>query len=256
MARVLRGIALATVLLGGALWLAPALVLPLAAPPLLGADALEIEFDGVRPALPWGMTASRVAVARGEGRVELTGFGARIGAAGVRAEASVGAGTLLLKTHGLTLRGGLLRAQSVPIEALAGLLPGAPALRGAVDGVYRLAERDSLEVTVSRGALTLNGPVVLEIPFAQLVIAAAREDDGAWRVELADLRGPPLSGSAQGRVGGDGGLALRVEVTQLEEPALSALGLAGLPTGPLPIRAELGGTFERPVLTPLGAQAR
>lgn len=255
MARWLRGIALLGVVLGTALWLAPALILPGVAA-RLAPDGIGIEFDGVRPGLPWGMTASKVVIVRGRGRAELTGASARIGSSSARVEAGVGPGTLLLKTRGLTLRDGLLRAQSVPIEAFAGLLPGALALRGAVDGVYRLAERDSLEATVSRGAVLLNGPVVMDIPFAQLVIAAAREDDGGWRVELADLRGPPLSGHAQGRVGTDGGLALRVEITQLEEPARSAWGMAGLPTGPLPIRAELRGTLEQPILTPLGAQAR
>jgi hypothetical protein len=256
MARLLRGIALLAAVLGIALWLAPALLLPGVASRALSADGVGLDFDGVRPALPWGVTAAKVVVVRGEGRVEITDASARVGASGVRLDGSVGTGTLLLKSRGLTLRGGLLRAQSLPIEAFAGLVPGALALRGALDGVYRFDARDSLEATVSRGAVTLDAPVVMEIPFAQLVIAAAREDDGAWRVDLADLHGPPLSGHAQGRIAANGGLALRIEITQLEEPARTAFGLAGLPTGPLPIQVELGGSLEQPSLTPLGAQAR
>jgi hypothetical protein len=173
----------------------------------------------------------------------------------VRVEGSIGAGTLLLRTRGLSLRGGL-RAQSLPLEALDGIVPGAASLRGTADGVYRFAARESLELTVSRGSLTSSGPIAVALPFAQLVIAAGREDDGAWRVDFADMRGPPLSGSAHGRIFADGQLALRVEISQLEEPALSAFSMAALPTGPLPITAELGGTLEQPTLTPVGASAR
>jgi hypothetical protein len=136
------------------------------------------------------------------------------------------------------------------------LLPAAFGLRGTVDGVYRFDERDSLEATVSRGAVALRDPLQLDIPFAQLVVAAARENDGAWRVGFADLRGPPLSGSAQGRIEADGGLALQLEISRLEEPALTAFSMAGLPTGPLPIQAELRGTLEQPLLVPLDARAR
>lgn len=255
MARLLRGVALVALVLAAGLWLAPALLLPSVASRLLGADGVELEFDGVRPALPWGVTAAKTVVVRGEGRVEIADVSARIRSSGIRVEGSVGAGTVLLRTRELTLRGALLRTQSLPIEAFAGLLPGPFTLRGALDGVYRFDAHHSLEATVSRGALTLGGSMPMEIPFAQLVIAAAREDDGAWRVEFADLRGPPLSGNARGRIAADGGLALRVEITQLEEPALSALRMAGLPTGPLPIEAELGGSLALPILTPLGAPA-
>jgi hypothetical protein len=34
------------------------------------------------------------------------------------------------------------------------------------------------------------------------------------------------------------------------------MSMAGLPTGPLPIEAELGGSLALPILTPLGAPAR
>jgi hypothetical protein len=257
MAASLRWIALVLALLLAGLWLAPALLLPRLAARLLTADGVGLEFEGVRPALPWGMTAQRLLVVRGDGKLEVSGVSARIGRSGARVEGSVGAGTLLLRASGLTLRGGaVVRAQSLPLEALAGVLPGAVALRGIADGVYRFGERDSLEATVSRGAVSLRGPVMLEIPFAQLVVAARREDDGAWRVDFADLRGPPLSGTANGRVGADGRLALHVQISQLEQPALSAFSMAALPTGPLPLEVELGGTLEQPMLTPIGASAR
>ncbi len=256
MARVLRGIVLAAGVLAAGLWIAPALLLPGVVARLLASDGVEYEFDGVRPALPWGMTAAKVVVARADGTVEFTEVSARVRSSGVRVEGSVGAGTLLLSTRELTLRGALIRAQALPLEAFAAVLPGALGLHGTVDGVYRFEERDSLEATVRRGAVALRSPLQMEIPFMQLVVTAAREDDGGWRVGYADLRGPPLSGSAQGRISADGALELDIEISRLEEPALSAFTMAGLPTGPLPIAAELRGTLEQPLFVPLAAHAR
>lgn len=253
----LRGSSLAAVILLAALWLAPVLLLPRVAARLLEAagTGVELEFVGVRPALPWGVTVQRLVVSRAGGKVEVAELSARLVRWGVRVEGSFGAGTLLFRTRGLTLRGGL-RAQSLPLASLDGIVPGAASLRGTADGVYRFGEHDALELTVSRGSLALRGPLAVELPFAQLVLAAGREDDGAWRVDFADVRGPPLSASAHGRVHADGQLALRVEISQLEEPALSAFRLAALPTGPLPFTAELGGTLDQPTLTAVGAHAR
>jgi len=248
---VIRGLALALLVLGAALWGAPALLVPSAASALAAAAGVELEFEGVRPALPWGMTAQRVRVVRGAGMAELRALSARPSDGGLRVEALAGEGSLLLKTRGLSaLRS--LRAQSLPLETLGPLLPLDLAVRGTADGVLR--ERDgraTLEATVRRGAVSLRAPVEMEVPFAQLVVTATREDDGGWRVDFADLRGPPLSGSARGRIEPDGRLDLRIEISALEEPALSAFALGGLPTGPLPIQAELGGTLAHPVLLPL-----
>jgi hypothetical protein len=162
----------------------------------------------------------------------------------------------LLKTHGLArLRS--LRAQSVPLEGLAPLVSPDLALRGTADGVLREdGAGAALEATVRQGVVSLRAPVEMDVPFAQLVVTAAREDDGGWRVEFADLRGPPLSASARGRIEPDGRLALRIEISALEEPALSAFALAGLPTGPLPLEADLRGTLAQPLLLPLAPPAR
>ncbi len=248
---MLRAFALVLLLLGAALWAAPALLAPRVARALVAPTGVSLEFDGVRPALPWGVTAERLTVLRGARRAELSQLSARASDGGLRVEARAGGGSLLLKTRGL--RGvRSLRAQALPLEALAAFLPGEFSLRGTADGVLRAGDgRDVLEATVRQGALALREPVELEIPFMQLVVTAAREPDGGWRVDFADLRGPPLSGSAQGRIDAGGRLALQVEISRLEEPALSAFMLAGLPTQPLPIEAELGGTLAQPLLTPL-----
>jgi len=242
----LRGVVIAIAIGIAALWVAPALVLPWIAVGPLEASGISVELEGVRPALPWGAKAARVVVSRESGKIELTEVAARIGLSGMRLEARVEEGTLLLKTRGLRLRGELLRFQSVPLEALDGLALADFGLRGPADGVFRFGPAETLEATVQRGVIVLRAPLALEIPFAQVVVVAAREDTGAWRVDFADLRGPPLSGTATGRIGADGQLALRVEISQLEEPALTAFRMAEIPTGPLPYTAELGGTLARP----------
>ena len=246
MPRSLRAGALVVAILLAGLWIAPALVLPRLAARLAATDGFSLELEGVRPALPWGMAAARAVVMRGGRRVEINELRSRITLSGLRVEGSIGGGTVLLRTAGLTFRGGLIRVQSLPLESLDGVALGAFTLRGAADGVYRFGAPDTVEATLSRGAVLLRAPLAGELPFAQLVITGGREDDGTWRVDFADLRGPPVSGTARGRIGAEGQLALRVEISQLEEPALSAFTMAELPTGPLPYSAELGGTLEKP----------
>jgi hypothetical protein len=255
MPRAIRTVAVAAAILLAASWLAPALLGPLLVSRAIRAQGFEAEFEGVRPALPWGVTVERVVVVRGGERVEVDRVSARMLLSGLRVEGGVGAGTLLVRSRGLTLRGGLVRAQSLPLEAIQFVFPGAFSLRGAADGVYRFGARESLEATLSQGAVALRAPVAIELPFVQLVIAAAREGDGAWRVDFADLRGPPVSGTARGRIGAAGELALRVEISQLEEPARSAFQMAELPTGPLPYTAELGGTLAQPSFSRVVASA-
>ncbi|MBM4334950.1 MAG: hypothetical protein FJ108_03425 [Deltaproteobacteria bacterium] len=248
--RWLRGFALAAAGLAIAIWLAPALLLRPVCTRLLASSGISIELDGVRPAWPWGAAVERARVVRGASALEFAALRARLFPSGLRAEAQVGAGSLLLSTRGIRLRGGVLRAQSFPLDRLVDLAPSF-GLRGTADGVYRFGDREALELTLSRGALRLRAPVAFELAFAQLVVAAVRERDGGWRVELADISGPPLSARATGRIGPEGGLAFDVEVTRLEEPAREAFAMAGLPTGPTPFRARIGGTLEAPIFSPL-----
>ncbi len=244
-----RRFALAAGILSIALWLAPALLVRPLAVRLAGAAGVALELDGVRPALPWGVVIRRAVVTRDGFEVELGPIRAQLLPTGGRAEARVGAGSLLLRTEGLGLRSGVLRAQALPLDRFERFAPQGFALRGTADGVYHFGTREELELTLSRGAVVLRAPMVFDLEFAQLVVAAAREPGGGWRVDFADLRGPPLSGSARGRIRADGRIALTLEITQLEEPARSAFDMAALPTGPIPYQAELGGTLEAPVFS-------
>lgn len=246
----LRGFALATAGLAIATWLAPALLLRPVCARLLAASGIALELEGVRPAWPWGAEVERARVVRGASALELAPLRAQLFPSGLRAEAQVGEGSLLLSTDGVRLRGGVLRAQSFPLERLVDLAPSF-GLRGTADGVYRFGAREALELTLARGAVRLRTPVAFELAFAQLVVAAVRERDGGWRVELVDLSGPPLSARATGRIGPEGVLAFEVEVTRLEEPAREAFAMAGLPTGPTPFRVQIGGSLEAPSFSPL-----
>jgi len=149
----LRASLLAAAILFAGLWIAPALVLPRILTRLAEAEGFALELEGVRPALPWGVTVARTVVIRGAGRVAIDALVARMFLSGVRVEGSIAGGTLLLRTGGLTLREGLIRVQSLPLELLDGIAPGAIALRGAADGVYRFGARETVEATVSRGAV-------------------------------------------------------------------------------------------------------
>lgn len=245
-----RGLFLAAASLAIAIWLAPALLLRPLCARLVGSSGIALELDGVRPAWPWGAAVERARVVRGASALELAALRAQLFPSGLRAEAQVGEGSLLLVTEGIRLRGGVVRAQSFPLERLVDLAPSF-GLRGTADGVYRFGAREALELTLARGALRLRVPVAFELAFAQLVVAAVRERDGGWRIELADLTGPPLSARATGRISADGGLAFEFEITRLEDPAREAFAMAGLPTGPTPFRVQVGGTLEAPTFSPL-----
>lgn len=251
MARILRILVVIAILALVALWFAPSLLLPPLASRAAQTTGATLELDGVRPAWPLGVTAKRARIARGERTVELSDLRATLeGTSGARVEASSGGGTLLLRLPELGLRrGGLLRLQAFPLEVIDGFVSSAFGIRGTADGVLRFGDDGTVEATVRDGVAVLRAPLALELPFAQLIVAAGREPDGAWRVDFADLQGPPLSATARGRIGAAGELALRIEISQLEEPARGAFESAGLPTGPLPYTAELGGSLSLPLFT-------
>jgi hypothetical protein len=247
MARTLRRLALAGALVLAALWLAPALLLPVLGPRLGNALGVTLAFEGVRPDFPFGIAIERVHVTR-EGRsLELTDLRARLASGGARIDTRLGDGTVLLRLEGLRGRSGFLRVESLPVEQLDGVLPGALGLRGPLDGVYRFGAQETLEATVGRGAGVLHAPIAVELGFRQLVVAAERLGDGAWRVDFADLRGPPVSATARGTIGVAGELALELEVSQLDEPARSAFASAGLSIGEIPWSGQVRGTVALPL---------
>lgn len=243
--RILAALAAAAL---AALWLAPSLLLPRLAGRAAETRGATLVLDGVRPAWPLGATAARGRLERDGRAVELADVSVRLeGLSGLRVEARAGQGTLLLRIPDPSLRGGLLRLQAFPLELIDGFTAGAFGLVGTADGVLRFGADGTLEATVRDGAAILRAPIALELPFTQLIVAGGREPDGGWRVDFADLRGPPVSATAHGRIGASGELALRLDVAALEEPARAAFASAGLPTGPLPYTAELGGTLALPL---------
>jgi hypothetical protein len=239
-------LALALLLL---VWLTPALALRVALPRLAANAGGVAEVEGAFPALPFGVRASHVHVAR-EGRaLDLDDLRAVWTPWRTRVEARVADGTLLFRGEGLRARSGFLRLQDVELESLEPLLGAPLALRGKADGIWRFGEQASVEGSVSRGAIVLRQAGSFELPFAQLVLSAARASPAAgWDVRFVDVQGPPLSANASGTIGADGALALRGQVRQLEEPVLSLFPLLKLPTGPLPLPVAVEGSLSAPRL--------
>jgi hypothetical protein len=254
--RVLRWLGLAAALGLALAWAAPALWVAWALPGLAERAGGAIALEGVRPVFPFGVSVGRARLTRDGRTLDLADLAARALPGGVRVDARVGAGTLLVRTEGLSVGTGFVRAESLPLEALDGFLASGLSLRGTADGVYRFGARSELEANVRQGAVVLRAPAGIELPFAQLTLAAAREPDGAWSIAFADLRGPPLSATARGEIGADGRLALRAEIAELAEPALSGFALLELPTGPLPYTARIDGTLSRPRFARVEAPAQ
>jgi hypothetical protein len=238
----------------GALWLAPALALRFALAPFAARAGGVAEVEGVWPALPFGVRARHLHVAS-EGRVlDLDDLRAVWTPWRTRVDARVADGTLLFRGEGLRADSGFLRLQGVALESLEPLLATPLALRGKADGIWRFGAQASIEGSVSRGAIVLRRAGSFELPFAQLVLSAARESPTAgWDVRFVDVQGPPLSASASGTIGADGALALSGQVRQLEEPVLSLFPLLRLPTGPLPLALAVEGSVSAPRLVASGA---
>lgn len=237
-----------------ALWLAPACALRFALPPLVARTGGVFESQGVWPALPFGVRASRVRAARDGHELALDDLRAVWTPWGARIDARVGDGTLLFRGEGLRSESGFVRVQDVELASLEPLLAAPVALRGKADGIWRFGPSASLEGSVSRGAILMQSLGTLELPFAQLVLSAARESPGGgWTVRWVDVQGPPLSANAAGTIGADGALALEGQVRELEEPVLSLFPLLKLPTGPLPLALAVEGSLAQPRLVARGA---
>jgi len=230
-----------------AVWLAPALFLRFALPRLAASSGGAIEVTGALPALPLGASATHLRVARDGRELALEDFRAVLSFSGARVDARVADGTLLVRGEGLFGASGFVRVQGVDLESLGAVLATPLALRGRADGIWHFGPDASLEGSVSRGAIVIQEPAQFELPFAQLVISAAREPAaGAWSVRWLDIQGPPLSGSASGTVAADGGLAFQADIRELEEPVRSFFALMKLPTQPLPLALALEGTLSAP----------
>jgi hypothetical protein len=248
------GVPLALVCL--ALWLAPALALRFVLPRLAANAGGAIEVTGAWPALPFGVRASHLRIARDGRELALDDVRAVLGPSGPRLDARVADGTLLARGEGLFAASGFVRVQGVALESLATILATPLSLRGRADGIWRFGPDASLEGTVSRGAVVVERPAPLEVPFAQLVLSAARDPAGGdWTVSWLDVQGPPLSGSATGKIAADGGLAFDADIRELGEPVRTFFGMLQLPTEPLPVELRLEGTLAAPRLVARTATA-
>ena len=250
---MLRRLGLFALGLATLVWIAPACALSLALPRLAATAGGVAEVSGALPVLPFGVRASHVHVAR-EGRaLDLDELRATWTPWHTRVEARVADGTLLFRGEGLRAQSGFLRLQDVALESLEPLLGDTLAVRGKADGIWRFGAQSSVEGSVSRGAIVLARAGSFELPFAQLVVSAAREaPDAGWTVHFANVQGPPLSASAAGTIGADGALALEGQVRELDEPVLSLFPLLRLPTGPLPLALGVEGSLAAPRLVARG----
>ena len=165
---------------------------------------------------------------------------------------AVADGTLLFRGEGCA-PSRFLRLQDVALESLEPLHRAPLAARqGRRDLALRCEGQPRGHREPRRDRAAPGG--LVQLPFAQLVLSAARESpDAGWNVHFVDVQGPPLSASASGTIGADGALALSGQVRQLEDPVLSLFPLLKLPTGPLPLALAVEGSLSAPRLAATAA---
>ncbi len=247
MRRLVRFLAVSFVTSALVLWLAPAAFLRFGLPRMAARAGGVAEVTSAWPALPFGASAAKLRLARDGREIQLDDFRVVLLPSGARLDARIANGNVLVRADGLLAQSGFVRVQDVDLESLAALLQRSLALRGRADGVWRFGPEGSIEGTVSRGAVSIGQPAQFEVPFAQLVVSAARAPgDGGWNVRWVDVQGPPLSGSASGTIDPSGRIDIRAEVRQLEEPVKGFFALMRLPTEPLPLTLPLEGTLAAP----------
>ncbi len=212
---------------------------------------IQVSFDGVWPAFPFGVQVAHVNVRSGGRALELTDARTRLFPDGLRLDASLGNGGVHAELP-LDAAEGFARFADLPVEQLALALPIATQLSGVADGELRWGTSLSLEGRVADGSIrSLNG---FAIRFEELAGRAALAEAGVWDVDHVHMRGPPLTFSGSGRIGPYGALNLVLEVRQLEEPARSYLRLLGVEAPALPFVLEVRGRLSRPALRVSSAQ--
>ncbi|HTO09768.1 MAG TPA: hypothetical protein VMR86_22145 [Myxococcota bacterium] len=247
--RIVRLLAIAAALALLLAWLSPYILLRLGLPQMARNMGGSFEVTGALPAFPFGASASRVAVTREGHTLVLDDFRAVLSFSGPRLDARVAEGNLLVRGNDPQLKSGIVRLEGVALESLATVLTTPFGLRGRCDGVWRFGPDSSLEGTVTRGAVLVQSPAPVEVPFAQLVLSAARSgEDGDWKVNALDIQGPPLSGHASGTLGADQSLAFDIDIRELEEPVKGFMAMMHLPTEPLPLALQLQGSLGMPRL--------
>lgn len=254
--RLLRWLALAVALVSLAAWFSPFFLLRFGLSRMAERAGGSAEVTGALPALPFGMSASRVVLTR-EGRtLTLDDFRAVLELSGPRVDARVADGTLLVRGNDAQLTSGMVRLEGVSLESLATVLDAPLPIKGRCDGIWRFGPDARLEGTVTHGAVLVQNPAPVEVPFAQLVISAARSGEaGDWKVSTLDVQGPPLSGHASGKLGADGSLAFDIDIRELEEPVRGFMAMMHLPTEPLPLALALEGSLAMPRLVERGETA-
>jgi hypothetical protein len=247
--RPLRWLGVVAGLLLFAAWLSPFLLLRFGLAGMAQRAGGSAEVTGALPAFPFGMSASRVTLTR-EGRtLVLDDFRAVLSFSGPRVDARMADGTLLVRGNDAQLDSGLVRLEGVSLESLSTVLPYPLPVKGRCDGVFRFGPDASLEGTVSKGSVLVQNPAPVEVPFAQLVISAARNGEaGDWHVSTLDIQGPPLSGHVSGTLRRNGSLAFDVDIRELEEPVRGFMAMMQLPTEPLPLALALQGSLAAPRL--------
>jgi len=249
--RVLRWLALLGALVLFLAWLSPFFLLRFGLAGMAERAGGSAEVTGALPAFPFGMSASRLLLTRDGRTLALDDFRAVLSFSGPRVDARIGEGTLLVRGSDPQLTSGIVRLEGVALESLETLTPSPLPIKGRCDGVWRFGPDASLEGTVTRGAVLVRNPAPVEVPFAQLVISAARDPaKGDWRVNTLDIQGPPLSGHVSGKLGADGSLAFDVDIRELEEPVKGFMAMMQLPTEPLPLALALTGSLAMPRLVP------
>ena len=206
---------------------------------------IEVSFDGVWPAFPFGVRVEHVKVRSGEQTIELTDARTRLFPDGLRLDASLGDGGVHAEIP-LDAAKGFARFAGLPVEQLPLALPIAMKLSGLADGELRWGTSLSLEGRVADGSI--RSPNGFAIPFEELAGRAALAEGEVWNVDHVRMRGPPLTFSGAGRIGPYGALNLVLEVQQLEEPARTYLRLLGIEAPSLPFVLEVRGRLSWPVL--------
>lgn len=231
----------------GLAWLLPSLAAPYVLRALLPEPQLELVLDGVRPALPLGLSVRRLDVRHPRWQLALENSSLLWKGTHLTLRARLAGGELQARAQ-LSGRKGSLRFSGLALEELPFLAGGTVALQGRAEGVASWGPVDRVSCWISDGRLQLRSLGAIGLPFSLAVVEAVQLEDDRWQLTTLQLHGPQLTLDGTGTIGPEGSLELALQIRAVDSGTRALLRAAGLRLGSLPRPLIVEGTLRSPRL--------
>ncbi len=235
-----RGFLILALLLG-VLWVLPSVLVRFVLPNVTGPGELELE--GVRPALPFGVHVERAVVNLQKPPLEIREASVTWSGLKLRGAARIAGGTVKLNASGLG-GSGVVIFEDLMLGELNLELP----VDGRADGRLRWGEGEEGTLVVSDGRFHSPDLRGIGLPFSTMAFEWHSVGPDIRDITSVQMYGSGIALDGTGRVGPNEALDLDLRVRQLAPSMQQLLLSLGLDVPPAPFEVAVGGTLENPSL--------